>query len=168
MGIYIKNRYFLTCLLLSLFLILSACTSSPSTTTTTSSTTSYPPLANTIEVSSKSGIGQYMVNAEGMSLYYTSQDEPGEPDIFIPGVPEIWPIFYTDTIIVPPELNPALFINIMRVDSRLQTMYYGHPLYLYTGDTKPGDTNGNGIDGVWFLAVLTDFNTVTPTTPAGG
>jgi predicted lipoprotein with Yx(FWY)xxD motif len=28
----------------------------------------------------------------------------------------------------------------------------GQPLYLYAGDLKSGDTNGDGIDGVWVAA----------------
>jgi hypothetical protein len=28
----------------------------------------------------------------------------------------------------------------------------GHPLYRYSGDTKPGDVNGQGIGGVWSAA----------------
>ena len=33
-----------------------------------------------------------------------------------------------------------------------QVTYNGHLLYTYAGDSKPGDTNGEGIDGVWFVA----------------
>ncbi|MGW2937393.1 hypothetical protein ACWDA7_37460 [Streptomyces sp. NPDC001156] len=28
--------------------------------------------------------------------------------------------------------------------------YAGHPLYYYAGDHAPGDTNGQGIDGIWY------------------
>jgi predicted lipoprotein with Yx(FWY)xxD motif len=33
-----------------------------------------------------------------------------------------------------------------------QVTYNGHLLYTYSGDSKPGDTNGEGIGGVWFVA----------------
>jgi predicted lipoprotein with Yx(FWY)xxD motif len=26
------------------------------------------------------------------------------------------------------------------------------PLYYYIGDTKPGDTNGQGLQNLWFVA----------------
>ncbi|MBE3558618.1 MAG: hypothetical protein IMW89_05250 [Ktedonobacteraceae bacterium] len=29
--------------------------------------------------------------------------------------------------------------------------YDGHPLYLYTGDKKPGQFSGRGMDNVWYL-----------------
>lgn len=42
--------------------------------------------------------------------------------------------------------------TITRSDGSTQATYNGHPLYTYTGDTAPGQANGNGINasgGVW-------------------
>ncbi|MBV9257350.1 MAG: hypothetical protein JO215_04975, partial [Ktedonobacteraceae bacterium] len=33
-----------------------------------------------------------------------------------------------------------------------QLCYNGHPLYTYSGDTSPGQTNGEGIGNKWFVA----------------
>jgi predicted lipoprotein with Yx(FWY)xxD motif len=33
-----------------------------------------------------------------------------------------------------------------------QVEYNGHPLYAFSGDTAPGQTNGEGLYGVWFVA----------------
>ena len=43
----------------------------------------------------------------------------------------------------------------MRDDGTTQVTYAGHPVYLYSGDSAAGDTNGQGIGGVWF-AVTAD------------
>jgi predicted lipoprotein with Yx(FWY)xxD motif len=40
-----------------------------------------------------------------------------------------------------------------RDDGDLQITYNGSPLYLYTGDRVPGDTRGQGMDGIWFAAI---------------
>lgn len=37
-------------------------------------------------------------------------------------------------------------------DGKPQWAYKGKPLYLFAKDTKPGDTTGDGVGGVWHLA----------------
>ena len=33
----------------------------------------------------------------------------------------------------------------------MQVTYNGHPLYYFSGDQAPGDTNGQGIGDIWFV-----------------
>jgi len=50
-----------------------------------------------------------------------------------------------------------------------QVEYNGHPLYTYTGDTAPGQMNGEGFGGVWFVAPTTLAPSNGPNgTPSGG
>ena len=49
------------------------------------------------------------------------------------------------------------FASFVRADGTTQVTHNGMPLYYFAGDTKAGDTNGQGVNGVWFVA-----------TPAGG
>jgi len=44
------------------------------------------------------------------------------------------------------------FATTTRDDGSLQVTYDDRPLYTYKGDTKPGQTNGEGIAGFWNLA----------------
>jgi predicted lipoprotein with Yx(FWY)xxD motif len=42
--------------------------------------------------------------------------------------------------------------TIMRPDGSTQVAINGQPLYYYSGDAAAGDTNGEGTNGVWFVA----------------
>ncbi len=48
-----------------------------------------------------------------------------------------------------------------------QVTYDGHPLYYYSGDTKAGLANGQGIGGIWF-AVTSDGNAAGQSDDNGG
>jgi predicted lipoprotein with Yx(FWY)xxD motif len=41
-----------------------------------------------------------------------------------------------------------------------QVEYNGHPLYTFSGDTAPGQANGEGVAGMWYV--------VTPNLPVQG
>jgi predicted lipoprotein with Yx(FWY)xxD motif len=41
--------------------------------------------------------------------------------------------------------------TITRDDGTMQATYNGWPLYYYSGDAAPGDINGQGMEGLWFL-----------------
>ena len=49
-------------------------------------------------------------------------------------------------------LSSSLLGRIKRPDGTTQVTYNGMPLYYFSGDANPGDTNGQGIGGVWFAA----------------
>lgn len=42
--------------------------------------------------------------------------------------------------------------TITRADGTTQVTYDGHPLYYYAADVQAGDTNGEGVGGVWHVA----------------
>jgi predicted lipoprotein with Yx(FWY)xxD motif len=108
---------------------------------------------NTIDLATKDGIGEYLVDQDGMTLYYFANDTPesgasscGKTCI------QYWPPFHTGQIIIPGELSWFDFDTIYREDDAVQTTYKGWPLYYYTNDYNPGDVRGQGIDDVWFVA----------------
>ncbi len=44
------------------------------------------------------------------------------------------------------------FGTITRSDGTQQISHGGHPLYYYSGDDAPGDSTGEGVFDVWFIA----------------
>jgi predicted lipoprotein with Yx(FWY)xxD motif len=44
--------------------------------------------------------------------------------------------------------------TITRDDGSTQVTYDGKPLYMYSGDSAPGDTNGDGFNGIWHVVSL--------------
>ena len=67
-----------------------------------------------------------------------------------------WPIFDADidTTNVPTGMDATAFGKINRTDGTTQTTYKGHPLYYFVNDTKPGETKGDWVKGVWHLIEL--------------
>jgi predicted lipoprotein with Yx(FWY)xxD motif len=47
-------------------------------------------------------------------------------------------------------VDPALLGTVEHPDAGLQITYNGWPLYVFTGDSAPGDTNGQGQGDAWF------------------
>jgi len=41
--------------------------------------------------------------------------------------------------------------TVTAADGSTQVTFYGHPLYSFAGDAAPGDANGQGLGGVWYV-----------------
>jgi len=123
--------------------------------------TTASPSAYSIYTMSKTGLGTYLVDAKGMTLYFTMRDS-AEKSVVTGSTLQTWPVFYTPVISGPASLNMSDFGSITRSDGTMQTTFRGYPLYYYANDKAPGDTNGQGIGGVWFIVNPNNF----PPTPS--
>jgi predicted lipoprotein with Yx(FWY)xxD motif len=108
-----------------------------------------PPFTE-VEVASVAGAhGDQLVDAEGRSLYMFSLDD--ERTSTCEGAcAGAWPPLLGDPV-AGAGVDQALLGNAERSDGSIQVTYAGHPLYLYSGDAAPGETNGHGFNDVWFL-----------------
>jgi predicted lipoprotein with Yx(FWY)xxD motif len=113
----------------------------------------------TIQLSQKEGIGNYLVDSEGMTLYYFTKDMPGKSNCS-GGCLEAWPIFYAEEIVVPSGLMAEDFGSITREDGQMQTTYKGWPLYHFFQDEASGDTNGDGANDIWYVAKIPFYTTM--------
>jgi predicted lipoprotein with Yx(FWY)xxD motif len=103
---------------------------------------------STIQLQVKEGMGSYLVDSKGMSLYYFKKDSPGVSACKGECLTK-WPVFYTEKVVVQKPLKKKDFGVFARDDGKKQTTYKGLPLYYFFKDTKPGEMNGEGVNNVW-------------------
>jgi predicted lipoprotein with Yx(FWY)xxD motif len=90
-----------------------------------------------------------LVNSQGMTLYYRTSDTTSS--VCSGGCASAWPpVLSTSTPSSVTTLPGTL--SVLTDANGSQVSYNGHPLYTYAGDTAPGQINGEGIGGVWFVA----------------
>ena len=95
-------------------------------------------------------IGGKMVltDANGMTLYIFDKDEPGVTNCYDQCAVN-WPPLIADASATP----EGEFTLVDRTDGSKMWAYKGWPLYYWKDDVNPGDTTGDGVGGVWHLAV---------------
>lgn len=59
----------------------------------------------------------------------------------------VWPPYLVDQALKP----AGDFSASSRSDGKRQWTYRGRPLYLFAGDAKPGDRDGDGVNGAWHV-----------------
>ncbi len=126
-------------------------TTSVSTTTATTTYTKTVKEEYNIKLAYNPSVGLYLVDKNGMTLYFFAKDYDGQSHCSGACVDK-WPIFYVENINPSPGLNKSDFGVITRPDGKKQITYKGWPLYYFFMDKKPGDINGDGKKGVWFVA----------------
>lgn len=111
----------------------------------------------TIKTTSGKFLGTYLVNKSGFTLYYRQNDSTAIDNSTCYGeCAALWHPFYAQDISLPDGLNNIDFGVITRADGGKQTTFKSWPLYLYSKDKYPGDTNGNGVNGVWHIVYPAD------------
>ena len=91
-----------------------------------------------------------LVNGAGMTIYTFDKDVAGSGKSSCNGeCATMWPpVPLTVTWIESP------YSIVTRDDGSKQLAYKGRPLYLFAGDTRPGERKGDKMNGVWH--VVTD------------
>jgi predicted lipoprotein with Yx(FWY)xxD motif len=97
--------------------------------------------------------GTYLVGSDGRALYMFASDHAGMSTC-TGDCAESWPplIIEEDSAPVAADGIDGTLSTVTRADGSLQLAYDDAALYYFSGDSAPGDTNGHGINDVWFLA----------------
>jgi predicted lipoprotein with Yx(FWY)xxD motif len=126
-----------------LAVLLSACGS-----TSPSSTGTPPPTQGSqsgVSVGTTSGsLGTFLAGPDGKTLYLFEADTTSKSTCSGACAQSWLPLTTTAAPVAGSGVMQSLLSTSPRGDGTMQVVYNGHPLYYYTGDTKAGDTNGEG------------------------
>jgi predicted lipoprotein with Yx(FWY)xxD motif len=103
------------------------------------------------QLKTDSHFGSILADGNGNTLYFFSLDADGK-SACTAGCLAVWPVSYNPGTTFGAGLTASDFSSITRSDGSKQSTYKGWPLYNYAGDAAAGTVNGDGIDGVWFVA----------------
>lgn len=120
------------------------CSGSPTSTTGGGSTVAIK--TATITVGGKSET--VLTNAQGLTLYYRTSDTTSS--VCSGGCASAWPPVIAPSTPTAPTSLPGK-LGLLNDANGSQVTYNGHPLYTYGGDSGPGQSNGQGFGGIWFV-----------------
>jgi predicted lipoprotein with Yx(FWY)xxD motif len=97
--------------------------------------------------------GEVVIDGRGYVVYRSDNDSPAPARSACTGpCADLWPPVPWTADLRLEGINRELVGAYRRPDGQLQLTLGGWPLYEYTGDRTPGETNGRGVDGKWWLA----------------
>ena len=99
----------------------------------------------TIGASNEGELGTTLVDSKGRTLYLFRKDAASVSTCFGACASTWPPLQATGKPTVSGRAHASLVGTTTRSDGEQQVTYNGHPLYLYAGDEKAGDTRGQGL-----------------------
>ena len=137
--------------------------SSPATAKAAGGSSATVSVANT-------GLGNILVDSHGRTLYLFEKDS-GTTSTCSGGCATAWPpLRASGKPTAGSGAKASLLGTTPRSDGKPQVTYDGHPLYGYQGDSKAGDTNGQGINGFgapWYV-LSPSGNAITAASSSSG
>lgn len=133
----------------------------PASTTTTAAvtTTSSTPVSTTTTAAvsaggitlqtATTGLGTFLVDDAGNTLYLFVPDNRGDSTCY-DACAGNWPPL-TGDVTAGAGVDSSLLGTTARTDGTVQVTYNGWPLYHFAADSQPGDTNGQGVNEVWYV-----------------
>ena len=105
----------------------------------------------TIATATVGGVGTVLVDSKGMTVYLFTPDKGTESTCY-GGCEAAWPPVLAEG---KPSADEGAMSSALgtteRKDGSMQVTYNGHPVYTFSGDSSPGEANGQEDDGVWFV-----------------
>jgi len=95
----------------------------------------------------KTEMGDVLAGEKGMTLYTFKKDEAGMSNCYDKCATN-WP----PAIAASDAMADGAYSLVTRKDGAKQWAKDGMPLYYWIKDTKEGDTTGEGMNDVWYVA----------------
>lgn len=150
--------------------IAAACGSSGSTATTTTSSGGGATGGALVSTRHNSSLGTFLVNDKGFTLYHFTTDTKNHSNC-TGACLGTWSPLIMKTSGSPVGSPGVTGLSTFKSPSGRQVSYKGEPLYTYAGDSAPGQTNGQDLEGTWFVVTTKPAKTgggTTTTTSGGG
>ena len=148
--------------------------SGPPSSGTASPASRADPAAITVDDADVDGLGSVLVNGMGRTLYVLSSESGGTITCTDDnGCTKVWPDTElpagTTQGIAGSGVQASLLGTTKNASGDLYLTYAGFPLYTFTGDTGPGQANGEGImsfGGTWTVISPAGMQVAPPASPA--
>lgn len=102
-------------------------------------------------VANNATFGAILVDANGKTLYMFTKDGPNQSNCTA-GCLAAWPPFIASSAVKAEDgVDEALIGTATLADGRMIVTYNQMPLYYWAGDVKAGETNGQGVNSVWYV-----------------
>jgi predicted lipoprotein with Yx(FWY)xxD motif len=115
-----------------------------------------------VNLSTSASLGSYLVDKDGRSLYFFVRDAKNQSACTSATCEALWPVFNVENLTVDKVGTGLLlsdFSTITTTTGKKQMTYKGWPLYYYAPKVNDvntpeaaGQTTGDGVGGVWFIA----------------
>ena len=102
---------------------------------------------------SKGSLGDILTDPKGRTLYVFNKDK-GDQSACSGACASSWPALTTSGAGAPTAgsgVDSAKLATAKQADGSTQVTYDGHPLYYFAGDSAAGQTNGQGLNKLWWV-----------------
>jgi predicted lipoprotein with Yx(FWY)xxD motif len=97
-----------------------------------------------------SDFGKILTDGDGRALYAFTKDTEGISTCYS-SCEENWPPLAAESTPKGTGIDSGLIKTVSREDGTKQAMVGKWPLYYFAGDGGPGETKGQGVNGIWWL-----------------
>ncbi|MEU9099830.1 SCO0930 family lipoprotein [Streptomyces sp. NPDC048361] len=109
--------------------------------------------AGQLTVTDSKDLGKVVTDSAGFTLYRFDKDTASPPASKCEGdCATAWPAVPAAGVTAPAGTDQSKIGSVTRADGTKQLTIGGWPMYRYSKDTNPGDTNGQNVGGTWHAA----------------